>query len=507
MKTVSTFCLLLLLCVTGAIPVGAEPSLVYSTPLSGGISDLAVDSAGNAYVLGFRGTPGFGHFLFLAKLSPLGELIFLRQLELPLEDSMKWRELSAVALDPAGYIYLAGVVEYEPCPDHDPYTCTPDGSYSAGFVAKLGPDGTGLFYDTIFWEGHDTQPHDLAVDALGRAHVRTTSRWPDRYGVPISGGIRFSPAGSIQGYFGYSAYLWSYGPTAMAMGPSGDLFTVGWGWEDYYDPYSAAAYLQRTDASSGAVVEILFGDDGTIEPVDVAGTPGGGSVVVGTVGQTVDSGVPGDGGFYIAELGPAGEEIFSRVLNLGTVKILDIAVASSGRIVLAGATWSNNLLRDPFILLLEGGTGEVVSSMPGGSAVAVGPGGDVYMARNGYVSRFTENRPPDCSGATASPSVIWPPNGKMIPVSILGVTDPEGDPVALKITGISQDEPGAAFSGIGSSVAQVKAERDGKGDGRVYHILFEATDPSGASCAGEVTVCVPRDQSGRSCVDGMAGRP
>jgi len=87
----------------------------------------------------------------------------------------------------------------------------------------------------------------------------------------------------------------------------------------------------------------------------------------------------------------------------------------------------------------------------------------------------------------------------MIPVSILGVTDPEGDPVALKVTGISQDEPGAAFSGIGSSVAQVKAERDGKGDGRVYRIEFQATDPSGASCAGQVTVCVPHDQG--SCVD------
>ena len=175
--------------------------------------------------------------------------------------------------------------------------------------------------------------------------------------------------------------------------------------------------------------------------------------------------------------------------------IFSTAVTSSGQIVLAGVG------RDPFILRLDGGTGEVISSMPGGWTVAVGPGGDVYVAMNGGLSRFTENRPPGCSGATASPSVIWPPNGKMIPVSILGVTDPEGDPVSLKVTGISQDEPGAAFSGIGSSIAQVKAERDGKGDGRVYRIEFEATDPTGASCTGKVTVCVPRDQGTRSCVD------
>ncbi|HEX7184342.1 MAG TPA: SBBP repeat-containing protein, partial [Thermoanaerobaculia bacterium] len=123
-----------------------------------------------------------------------------------------------------------------------------------------------------------------------------------------------------------------------------------------------------------------------------------------------------------------------------------------------------------------------------------------------FVTRFqvTDNGSPDCSGATASPSLIWPPNGKMIPVSILGVTDPEGDSVALQITGITQDEPGANFSGIGSSVARVKAERSGKGDGRVYHILFEATDPSGASCTGEVTVCVPHDRGKGSCVDSGA---
>ena len=135
-------------------------------------------------------------------------------------------------------------------------------------------------------------------------------------------------------------------------------------------------------------------------------------------------------------------------------------------------------------------------------AVAGGPGGDAYVAFGNYVARISENRPPDCSAATASPSVIWPPNGKMVPVSILGVTDPAGDPVALKITGITQDEPGAAFSGIGSSVAQVKAERDGKGDGRVYRIEFEAAAPSGASCTGEVTVCVPHDGGKGSCVDG-----
>ena len=493
MKAVSALCLSSFLFTLGAARAGAAPTLVYSTPLPGGISDLAVDSAGNAYVLGWRSFSPF-----VAKLSPFGELIFQRQLELPSKSQLSSWVLSAIAVDPAGYIYIAGTADFDNCEGEEPYSCTPE-VHTEGFVAKLGPDGMGHFYDTFFYEGPNTQAHDLAVDALGRAYVRSTSRWPDRYGELFSDVISFSPAGSKEGYFGYSAYLFNYGSTAMALGPSGDLFAVGLGW-NLDDDYRLASYLQRKDASSGAVIETVLDDTGTLDnPLDVAGTPGGGSVVVGMVGEFVSPGVPKNGGYYIAELGPAGEEVFSRVLNLGAVTIFDVAVTSSGQIVLAGYTWSGG--QSPFVLRLEGGTGEVISSMTGGWVVAVGPGGDdVYVTFNGYVSRFTENRPPVCSGAAASPSVIWPANGKMIPVSILGVTDPEGDPVALKVTGISQDEPGANFSGIGSSVAQVKAERDGKGHGRVYRILFEATDPAGASCAGEVTVCVPHDERS-GCAD------
>jgi len=475
LKAVSALCLSLFLFTLGATRAGASPSQVYSTLLSGFVSDVAVDSAGNAYALFMEGP---SHSYFVAKLSPSGELIFQRPLELPpREPSDPPREPSSIAIDPAGSIYIAGLANYG-------YQCCDEGTEVAnvGFVAKLGPDGTGLFYDTYFWDGVNTQTQDLAVDALGRAYVRSTSRWPDKYGIPISDAIRFSPAGSIQTYWGYSSYLWSYGPTAMALGPSGDLFTVGSGLqlEDYDNPYTAA-YLQRTDASSGAVVETVLPDSGTIDSPDVAGAPGGGSVVVGMKGE----------GLYVGEFSPAGEEIFSRILNLGAVGILDVVVTSSGEIILGVRTGSGTI-----VLRLEGGTGEVISSISftDASAVAVGPGGDVYLALGGRVARFSENRPPDCSGATASPSVIWPPNGRMIPVSILGVTEPEGGAVAVRVSGITQDEPGAAFSGIGSPVAQVKAERDGTGDGRVYRIQFEAADPSGASCTGEVTVCVPHDQ-------------
>jgi hypothetical protein len=89
------------------------------------------------------------------------------------------------------------------------------------------------------------------------------------------------------------------------------------------------------------------------------------------------------------------------------------------------------------------------------------------------------------------------------------VTDPDGDPVTIQITGITQDEPLSGntpdATGLGSATAQVRAERAGGADGRVYHLTFTATDSQGASCAGTVTVCVPHDQGGgRTCGDGGA---
>ena len=38
------------------------------------------------------------------------------------------------------------------------------------------------------------------------------------------------------------------------------------------------------------------------------------------------------------------------------------------------------------------------------------------------------NTPPSCVGATGSPDRIWPPNGRFVPVTILGVTDPNWRP-------------------------------------------------------------------------------
>lgn len=120
------------------------------------------------------------------------------------------------------------------------------------------------------------------------------------------------------------------------------------------------------------------------------------------------------------------------------------------------------------------------------------------------------NRPPVCTSAAPSVGLLWPPNHEFAAVSILGVTDPDGDTVTLSVTGITQDEavnaPGSGNTapdgaGLGTDVAQVRAERAGGGDGRVYGIAFRADDGKGGTCNGTVNVGVPKSQNGNAPVN------
>jgi hypothetical protein len=139
-------------------------------------------------------------------------------------------------------------------------------------------------------------------------------------------------------------------------------------------------------------------------------------------------------------------------------------------------------------------------------------GGAGSNAQNPFVVTVRiANHPPACTAATPSASLLWPPNHQWASIGINGVSDPDGDATAVTITGIFQDEPvdGVADgdmapdgAGVGTSIAQVRAERAGNpkvpGNGRVYHISFSAIDGKGGSCSGEVKVGVPRDQSAAS---------
>ncbi len=119
-----------------------------------------------------------------------------------------------------------------------------------------------------------------------------------------------------------------------------------------------------------------------------------------------------------------------------------------------------------------------------------------------------ENDPPNASLAVPSVTCMWPPNHKFVEVKILGVADPD-DNAVITIDSVMQDEPtegtGDGHTGVDAVINDdgsvlLRAERSGKGDGRVYRIEFTASDIEGSD-SGVVEVCVPHDRKRRNAVD------
>jgi Calx-beta domain-containing protein len=115
------------------------------------------------------------------------------------------------------------------------------------------------------------------------------------------------------------------------------------------------------------------------------------------------------------------------------------------------------------------------------------------------------NTAPDCSGVQPSLNRLWAPNHKFRLVSLAGATDPDGDAPSYEIRSVTQDEPVLrgpdAKRGERSDQVWLRAERRGKGDGRVYRIEYLARDGHGNACDGTAKVVVPHDRARPAALD------
>jgi hypothetical protein len=104
-------------------------------------------------------------------------------------------------------------------------------------------------------------------------------------------------------------------------------------------------------------------------------------------------------------------------------------------------------------------------------------------------------QPPSITGLTATPDTLWPPNHKMVAVTLNASTTGGCGAVSCVIDSVPSNEPTDpdgdwAYSGL---TLNVRAERNGLGTGRVYTIAVKCTDPMNAATK-TVTVTVPHDQ-------------
>lgn len=118
------------------------------------------------------------------------------------------------------------------------------------------------------------------------------------------------------------------------------------------------------------------------------------------------------------------------------------------------------------------------------------------------VAVTASNPPPVISGIGVDKPLLWPPNHKMVDVTVnYTVTDNCG--VDTCVLSVSSNEP-VDGTGDGDTSpdwviidahhVQLRAERAGNGTGRVYTITITCTDSANNSTVRTATVVVPHDQ-------------
>jgi hypothetical protein len=492
--------------------------LLSATSLGGRDSDLAttiaLDAGGNVYVAGSTlspdfpvttslARPGTRQRVFVAKLDPRGRIVYSTVF-----GGTRNQHITGLDVDAGGHAFVTGFTDSPDFPTAGALFPSLAGQIDI-FVTKLSPDGLSLLYSTYLGGPGLDAPLGIALDAAGNAHVAGYTALSGSSQAVVA---KLSPDGSQLIYstlLGGSGLDWA---KAVAIDPAGNALVYG---ETTSTDFPVRAALQ---------------------PAPVPGPNGEPPFET-----------------FLARLGPDGSLISLTYFGgSGEEGAMDIAVDGAGSIYLLGYTTSSDFpLRDPlpidvtpswyfhvgFVTKLDARASEILfSTLLDGTeeaqgwayGIAADASGSIYVtgesndphfpiigpsqrtevdhSADAFALKIELNGSPSCSAATASPAVIWPPNGKMVSVSLAGVSDPDDDPLTLQITRIAQDEPLSGkepdAAGLGTSRPMLRASRAGNGDGRVYHITFTATDPAGAACVGTVTVCVPHDPGKRTCGDG-----
>jgi hypothetical protein len=157
-------------------------ALLYSTYLPGTApgtaTDIAVDSLGAAYVIGFTYSPDFpsvnpiaaygGNWdAFVAKLAPDGSrFIYSTYL-----GGSGVEEGYGIAVDASGAAYVTGWTQSEDFPAMNALQPQHGGGQRDAFVVKIAPEGGAMIYGTYLGGRVDDQGYSIAVDTAGAAHV------------------------------------------------------------------------------------------------------------------------------------------------------------------------------------------------------------------------------------------------------------------------------------------------------------------------------------------------
>ena len=116
------------------------------------------------------------------------------------------------------------------------------------------------------------------------------------------------------------------------------------------------------------------------------------------------------------------------------------------------------------------------------------------------VDGISDSVPPTVA-CSASPHVLWPPNGKLVAVATtVSVTDSGSGPAGFSLVSVSSNEGDVATesqgwtTGTADTSGFLQAARLGSGNGRTYTLTYQGRDNAGNTATCAATVVVPHDQ-------------
>lgn len=417
-----------------------DPMLLYASYLGGNGADeatgIAVDSAGNAYVVGSTLSTNFPTVagslgvndpdpgtedIFITKINPAGTA----KIYSTYVGGVGTQSGHGIAVDSTGKVTIAASSDAVD-PDGDAVAVRLNAAGNSAAVANGG-------YVKIFGGTNDNSAEDVAVDAAGNAYLTGSTSSVLGNTFPVVNAVQpafatgfydsFVTKLDTAGNITYSSFLhinqagdfdeFGYG---IAVDPSGNIYVAGLVQSFCSPPCdNTSAFIMRINAASNTFAyNAPFGGSAFDRANDIAVDAAGIAYVTGTttstnfpvVGTPIQGANGGNEDAFLFRVNPAGNITYSSYLGTMTTQLGQaIALDPDGNVYIAGADTQLDTDGDAFVLKLgKNGANYTLATgysfKFGGTLAELANDVAVDAAGNAYVAGVTESNDfPDTPGA------------------------------------------------------------------------------------------------------------
>ncbi len=427
-------------------PLIIDPEISYATYIGGSLTDqanaVAIDAAGNAYIVGSTSSTNFpvasalqrnfggGPFdVFVAKINPAGtNLVYATYF-----GGSSIDQGFDIAVDSSGSAYITGLTISSNFPNQNALQTVKGGGTFDAFVTKLNPAGNNLVYSTYLGGNDDDQAFSLAVNSTGNVFITgsTSSRnFPgtqnSSLGGPSDGFVTQLNAQGNQ--IVYSRFLGGSDEdecSSIVVDSTNNAYITGDTFSSNFPTLMAIqstlsggqdAFLTKLTPTGTMLYSTYFGGSGNDEGTDVAVDTDNNAYLTGTTSSTnllvkgaLQRNLAGGVDAFITKFDPTGANLVYSTYLGGKLDdtVSAINVDSVGSAYITGATFStdfptakpiqdkNKGISDVFVSVLDStGSNFVYSTYLGGRAqdaslaMAIDKNGTVYVTGSSISSDF-----------------------------------------------------------------------------------------------------------------------